>query len=260
MSTIGSIRHNTYAQYRLNNAVERLQNRDTDSNNKLSLAESGISIEKSDKFDLNSDNQIGKVETAIAIRAGVNKYLSEKALTTYDEDGDRMLSSEEVPITENTFDRVDRNDDGSIGEIEMMIGRRILVSQHVTQSIIDNKDTNENGVLESDELNISEENFQKLDLNQDESIQAEELNAVKRYAVNQHVVKGVFSAMDNDQDGLLSSEEFSIKEETFQRLDANEDGGLELQELHPLLHNKFSAYTSAQQSEDSNQSGLDVTT
>ncbi len=260
MNVLGSINPNISSDVMgSNRAIERFKAKDTNGDNKLNLGEAGTTKESFDKVDLNKDEQVGLFEAALARRGKINQYFAHQVMNKKDSDGSGSLDMNETSLEENTYNRIDRNNDGLINENELAVGRRILVNHHTTNQIMNNKDTDGDGYLSGDELNISQENFEKIDRNADGKVGELELNAAKRYIARQQLAEVAFSVMDTDENGLLSNEEIAMKEKNFSVVDSNNDEYLDLDELQSVKLRDFPAYTNSLKKEESNESELDLT-
>jgi len=265
MNSIGSIGANCSCYNSANERTfSRIKARDTNSDNKLNLNEAKLPQEKFDRVDLNNDEQIGRLELTIAKRHTVNHHMADQLMKNKDSNSDGMLSMDEHGIPEKTFNRVDRNNDGQLGETELVAGRRILVNHHNTFEIIQNNDTDENNLLNNEELKISEENFDKIDRNNDGEIGSTELNAAKRFFLRNNwresLTEQVMDRKDTDKNGLLSTDELAIKEENFNHIDTNDDNQIDMAELQTLRLRSLPAYNNSQQNTVEADKQIDLST
>jgi len=161
--------------------------------------------------------------------------LSSKVMETSDLDSDSLLSIDEVNLSEEIFSSIDEDGDGSLSssEIEtsfsaMLDGMRnqstspeefgeLLSSMglevpsrpqkgaampdasQMASEIFSKNDTNEDGLLSIDELDISEELMSAMDSNADGNITQEEL------------AQGLQTLFDNVESGEMSKEEVGDK-------------------------------------------------
>jgi Ca2+-binding EF-hand superfamily protein len=122
------------------------------------------------------------------INRNVNDLISAK--NTND---DNALSIDELGVSKDSFDRIDKNGDGQVGRIELNIAAhtrinaahtRINAVNEMTSNLISEKDTNSDGVLGAEELGVPEDIFDRIDKNGDGQAGRFELNIAARAAIN----------------------------------------------------------------------------
>ncbi len=80
-----------------------------------------------------------------------------------------MLNVGELGVPKDIFDKIDKNSDGQVGkaEINTAFHARIQAISERTNHLIARKDTNGDGMLNIEELGVSEKLFAKIDKNGD---------------------------------------------------------------------------------------------
>jgi uncharacterized protein (DUF2141 family) len=86
-----------------------------------------------------------------------------------DTNGDGVLNVGELGVPKDIFDKIDKNSDGQVGkaEINTAFHARIQAISERTNHLIARKDTNGDGMLNIEELGVSEKLFAKIDKNGD---------------------------------------------------------------------------------------------
>ncbi|MHC4606448.1 MAG: EF-hand domain-containing protein [Planctomycetota bacterium] len=183
---------------------------------------------------------------------GVQAFFQE-----HDQDGDGVLTNEELPIPGEEFARLDLDGDGAVNVEEFV--------QHVQQTregleqtfgtqvenLIREKDADGDGALSISELPLPEGEFQRIDADGDGLLQPPELvgEMARQHAAQQRGgfirsqilrnVGQVFGERDIDGDGMLSPEELSVPAEAFQQIDANGDGFVEPAEMAQVMRERI---------------------
>jgi Ca2+-binding EF-hand superfamily protein len=150
-------------------------------------------------------------------------------------DGDDLSNIDAIRVSEETFGKIDVNKDGLDDQPKLESNLRELTIVPITQRIIQDKDADGDGALSVDEMGISEEAFAKLDANEDGLLDQSELESGLPELGKTIWAERMIQDKDADGDGVLSVDEMGIPEETFARLDANEDGLLDQSELESHL-------------------------
>lgn len=102
----------------------------------------------------------------------------------------------------------------------------------IVSNLIDEKDADGDRVLNMEELDVSEDTFAKLDSNADNVVDRVELSkALPRYLLDQKN-SNLISGNDTDGDNALSAEEYGVHESLFAKIDTNEDGVVDKDELN----------------------------
>ncbi len=150
-----------------------------------------------------------------------------------DTNGDGVLDQEELGVSEERFDKIDKNDDGKVDRKELNMANplnphRINI---MTTHLINEKDTNGDGVLDQEELGVSEERFDKIDKNDDGKADRKELNMANPLLRLHRITTQFIRKKDTDGDMVLDQEEFGVSEEKFDKIDTNDDGKVDRKEL-----------------------------
>lgn len=104
------------------------------------------------------------------ITRAVDKLVSHK-----DADGNGTLSAEELGGPEGSFEKVDTNSDGQVDKTELAANKPRPLFNHIAAQITRKMDTDGNGTLSAEELDVSAEQFDEYDKNQDGQIDKREL-------------------------------------------------------------------------------------
>jgi Ca2+-binding EF-hand superfamily protein len=136
----------------------------------------------------------------------------------FDQDGDGLVSQDELPGDPDQFQVLDSNGDGYLDADE--------APEHPPhrrpdpQELLTRFDTDGDGLLCADEFPGPEEHFNRLDTDEDGFLSQAELTADHPgpYGGNS------FEQDDADQDDRVSAAEFSGPEDLFNHLDADGDG------------------------------------
>ncbi len=129
-------------------------------------------------------------------------------------------------------------------------------AEDFASTLIADHDTDGDGLLNSSEIGLDEDIFSAIDTDGDGALSAEEITAEEErrktqgafnaamagYSVNStsgttadNLAATLLSALDTDTDGLLSSEESGLDDESFSALDSDGDGTLSTEELTAAL-------------------------
>ena len=145
-----------------------------------------------------------------------------------DTDRDGQISADEWQGQQETFDRFDANNDGylTLNEIQgSTLGGRGRARNR--QARLESMDTNRDGQITPEEFQGPVPTFGVLDANGDGVLAAEELTAGPSGGGR----AGRFQAMDANDDGQLSLDEWAGAQQMFRRLDADGDGLLTPDEI-----------------------------
>ena len=154
-----------------------IQEKDTAADGVLSVDEMGISEEGFAKLDVNEDGMIDQSELESDLREVTEALRAQGVMQDKDTDGDAELSVDEMGISEEAFAKLDVNEDDMIDQSELESGLREVTEALRAQRVLQDKDTDGDGVLSVDEMGISEEAFAKLDVNEDDMIDQSELES-----------------------------------------------------------------------------------
>jgi Ca2+-binding EF-hand superfamily protein len=185
----------------------------------------------------------------------------------HDSDEDGKLSRRELPPRmRSDFDRLDRNQDGSVTQQEveqhanqaMRSPRGRLSSTPTEVTFVWILDANR-GEAELNELQGAYDALRKIDKNNDGKVTREELSARREQVASQWCDK-CFNRLDGNHDGELSTDEAqdSTFADQFAGIDQNNDQSLTKSEIHRYLDQQFKASQSpdqARQAQSDRQSG-----
>ena len=135
-------------------AADIFKAKDTDSSSSLSASELGTSTESLSEFDTNGDGQISTEELQAGLKARREK----------------MQASMENQMAQ----------DGQMGMLQASMGQGVDMSAmdtKMSQSIMSEKDANEDGLLSAEELGVSADNLSAVDTDGDGSVSESELTA-----------------------------------------------------------------------------------
>jgi Ca2+-binding EF-hand superfamily protein len=194
-----------------------------------------VSEETFGKIDVNKDGLDDQPKLESNLRELTIVPITQRIIQDKDADGDGALSVDEMGISEEVFAKLDANEDGLLDQSELESGLHELGKSRRAERMIQNRDVDGDGALSVDEMGISEEAFAKLDANEDGLLDQSELESGLPELGKTIWAERMIQDKDADGDGVLSVDEMGIPEETFARLDANEDGLLDQSELESHL-------------------------
>ena len=191
---------------------------------------------------------------------------NENFIQNKDTDGDGLLNAQELGAPEEDFVKIDTNGDGLADKEELTIAyinrNRSAHMGNRPNQFIKNKDADGDGLLNPEELGLSEEDFAGIDTNGDGFADKEELTIAyinKQQAESLDERKARFiEDKDSDGDGLLNAEELGAPEEDFAKIDKSGDGLADRVEL-AIAYQEINREPDAQTSEESERQGLDIT-
>ena len=108
--------------------------------------------------------------------------------------------------------------------------------QRMANTLMKDNDSDGDGMLNLNEINISEDAFSKIDENKDTHIDSAELQDFLTLVHNDFIAGKMIENNDADGNGTLSGKEAGIPEKLFNKLDANSDGELDRGELNALAN------------------------
>ena len=124
-----------------------------------------------DRIEKHVDGQAGRFERIFAAhtRAHAVDEMVSHLMSKKDTNGDGVLNVGELGVPKDIFDKIDKNSDGQVGkaEINTAFHARIQAISERTNHLIARKDTNGDGMLNIEELGVSEKLFAKIDKNGD---------------------------------------------------------------------------------------------
>jgi len=187
-------------------------------------------------------NVIG-INGLTAIHNRLSNYMKVNQMTvnwlkTKDQGGDNAFNIDEFSGDEAVFKDIDKNGDGKLDAAELNSAYYSQQLNQMTVDLINSKDTDEDQLLNADELGVSSEIFSNIDTNSDGTADVNELNtAYLMTQVNQMTVDLV-NAKDTDGDQLLTADELGVSQDTFSTIDTNNDGTAGTDELNTAFFTK----------------------
>ena len=162
---------------RINQMTKHLiKNKDTNNDNVLSMEESGVSEATFAKVDRNGDGQADKKEINMSLAANRINDKTTKMIMDKDSNGDGFLSIEESGVSEAMFAKIDRNGDGQADKKEINMSQAAKLLFHKSINLINEKDANDDGLLNIEESGVSEETFAAVDRNGDGQVDRKEIS------------------------------------------------------------------------------------
>jgi len=103
---------------------------------------------------------------------------ADKLMRRKDADGDGTLNADELGGPDGAFDKVDTNADGRVDKAELVANKPRPLFNRIAAQVIRKMDTDANGTLDAEELDLPADRFDKLDKNQDGEIDKKELGGL----------------------------------------------------------------------------------
>ena len=218
-----------------------IKNKDTDNSKTLSVEELGAAEDVFTRIDHNGDGQADRAELNAGYPGLRIDRMTTNLILNKDTNDDKVLSAEELGITDEALAQIDLNGDGQADRAELNAGYPGLRIDRMTTNLINGKDANNDGMLSAEELGVAEDVFSRIDHNGDGQADRVELNAFYPKGQINHMTTKLINDKDTNEDGMLSSEELGISEEAFARIDRNGDGQADRVELN-AFYPKVQAY------------------
>jgi Ca2+-binding EF-hand superfamily protein len=212
---------------------ERFERLDRNNDNYISMAEWTRDARMFDRLDLNNDNRVSRSELLNLARQRQSTW--DQRFTQMDVNRDGRLSQREWQGDRDTFERLDRNNDGYVARTE-------IVSRDFDRDDDENTtwdqrfsqmDTNRDGRLSQREWQRDRDTFELLDRNDDGYVTRTEManrdfdqSRTEPYPRNEER----FQQFDRNNDRRLSRSEWTGSRDLFDRLDSNNDGYLNVRE------------------------------
>ncbi len=171
----------------------------------------------------------------------------------FDDNDDLAISAEEWGLSESLFDVIDTNDDNSISTDEFLAVFQALrlaeelddtVARVAPRTLFLDLDSNQDGLINSDEWHGTDTLYQALDSDSDGDLSPSEfleLFTLMRagLALNDTLQlsnrSDRFALMDSNDDGVISADEWNGFDSVFDRLDLDNDGSLTQDEFNNAL-------------------------
>ena len=106
---------------------------------------------------------------------------ADRLMRRKDADGNGTLSADELGGPDGSFDKVDTNADGRVDKAELVANKPRPLFNRIAAQVIRKMDTDANGTLDAEELDLPAERFDKLDKNQDGEIDKKELGGLLKH-------------------------------------------------------------------------------
>jgi Ca2+-binding EF-hand superfamily protein len=146
-------------------------------------------------------------------------------LQAMDKDGDGKVSKDEFTGPAQLFERLDANSDGVISRED---NPNAPAAGATGGERFRAMDKNNDGKVSKDEFAGPAQLFERLDANSDGFVTMQEVARMYREGANPPAGRGAMGdrlrAMDKNNDGKVSKDEFAGPAQLFERLDANSDG------------------------------------
>ena len=149
------------------------------------------------------------------------QQMVEQTLQNRDKDGDGALSFEEISVPDEAFAKIDKNEDGLADKDELKAFFPMAQFGRIALDLIVQKDTNGDGLLSANEIDMPQEVFNKIDKNADGQLDKKELTDFAAHRAKQGGKPGKGPGktkgdagttesvvqIDTDGDGIADTEE-----------------------------------------------------
>lgn len=149
----------------------------------------------------------------------------------FDTDGDGLVSVSEFPGDKTMFSSLDGDGSGYIDESEAPQGGPPPHGGPDPEAMLTEFDSDGDGLLSADEFPGPADHFDGLDADENGLLSSDELLAGRPGP--EPAGEDRFASDDTDNDGLVSSAEFSGPADLFSQLDADGDGYISASEARP---------------------------
>ncbi len=133
---------------------------------------------------------------------------ADKLISRKDADGNGTLSAEELGGPEASFEKIDTNADGQVDKAELVANKPRPLFNRIAAQVIRKMDTDANGTLSAEELDVSAERFDKLDKNQDGQVDKKELGGLLKQLDQKPELSGTSNPSQNltDQEQVIPAQ------------------------------------------------------
>jgi len=217
--------------------------KDMDQNGALSRGELGVPEDVFQYMDRNKDGGVDKKE--------LNSYFSvrrlDEAVTGLigrkDENGDRVLSVEELGVSDEAYQVIDKDKNNEIDRAELNRFLPEYTLANRAKRLIDAKDSNGNQVLSMEEMGVPGKVFENIDTDGDGQASIDEIaHWHPVHNLNEKSIH-IITSRDLNGDNLLGEGEVA-NQEILQNVDLNCDDHIERVELNLALYRSLSSASS----------------
>lgn len=106
---------------------------------------------------------------------------ADKLMGRKDADGDGTPSAGELGGPDGSFDKIHTNADGRVDKAELVADKPTPLFNRIAAQVIRKMDTDANGTLDAEELDVPAERFDKFDKNRDGEIDKKELGGLLKH-------------------------------------------------------------------------------
>ncbi len=257
-------------------AASIVEQDDADGDGLLSLEETPLDEDRFNSMDSDGDGFVSAEELSADAQERMDEMsafmgqltmkmqgldtdeLASSILEQDDADGDGVLSLDETPLDEETFNSIDADGDGSITAEELSADMEANMAEgsappppppnsemstdELASSILESTDTDDDSLLSLNETGLDEDTFNAIDSDGDGSLTADELSAYieEQIAETVNLLASTDSSSTSDSESSTETEETSSSsgsgsgesEEEYDTYDLNEDGVVTMDELY----------------------------
>ncbi|MFH2067280.1 MAG: hypothetical protein ABIK15_18920 [Pseudomonadota bacterium] len=231
---------------------------DADENGTLSSSEIDISEEVFAGIDSDEDAELSSDELTNSGSILHDALHAKRLMEDHDENGDGVLTDDELDISTDVFGEIDTDSDGTLSRAEIEAGIQQLRpeksfgqgsdnmmmpgigfgrppletdTEELISTLIEGMDADENGTLSSSEIDISEEAFAGIDSDEDAELSSDELTNSGSILHDALHAQRLMEDHDENGDGVLTDDELDISTDVFGEIDTDSDGTLSRAEV-----------------------------